>query len=239
MLPVVWAAADREAALNAYLAAYLKEEVQQEGLARNTGSFSRFLEAMSFSHGSLLNATEVARECQVNRSTVEGYLSILEDLLLGFRVPVFNRRASRQLTGHPKFYFFDSGVYRKLRPRGPLDHPDETGGAALEGLVAQHLRAWLAYSHSDNRLHYWRTKSGSEVDFVIYGPDCFTAIEVKAAKRVERRDTRALRAFQEDYPEAGALLLYGGRQRLKVNGVLCLPCEDFLRELRPGAGLPK
>ncbi|MEI6564991.1 MAG: AAA family ATPase, partial [bacterium] len=98
MLPVVWGEEDRESALGAYLTAYLREEVQQEGLARNTGSFSRFLEAMSFSHGSLLNATEVARECQVSRSTVEGYLSILEDLLLGFRLPVFKRRATRQLT---------------------------------------------------------------------------------------------------------------------------------------------
>jgi predicted AAA+ superfamily ATPase len=85
MLPVVWGEEDRESALPAYLTAYLREEVQQEGLARNTGSFSRFLEAMSFSHGSLLNAAEVARECQVSRSTVEGYLSILEDLLPGFQ----------------------------------------------------------------------------------------------------------------------------------------------------------
>jgi predicted AAA+ superfamily ATPase len=107
MLPVVWGEEDRESALPAYLTAYLREEVQQEGLARNTGSFSRFLEAMSFSHGSLLNAAEVARECQVSRSTVEGYLSILEDLLLGFRLPVFKRRVTRQLTEHPKFYFFD------------------------------------------------------------------------------------------------------------------------------------
>ena len=100
---------------------------------------------MSFSHGGLLNGAEVARECQVSRSTVEGYVSILEDLLVGFRVPTFHRRAARQLTGHPKFYFFDCGVYRKLRPRGPLDSADEIGGAALEGLVAQHT-----YTQFDN-----------------------------------------------------------------------------------------
>lgn len=238
MLPVVWAAEDRDASLGAYLAAYLREEVQQEGLARNAGSFSRFLEAISFSHGNLLNANEVARECQVSRSTVEGYLSVLEDLLLGFRIPAFNRRAARQLTGHPKFYLFDCGVYRKLRPRGPLDHADEVAGSALEGLVAQHLRAWIAYSRSDARLYYWRTKSGNEVDFVVYGPDCFTAIEVKASARVERRDVRSLRTFLGDYPESKAVLLYGGQQRLRINDILCLPCEAFLRDLRPEYDLP-
>lgn len=80
--------------------------------------------------------------------------------------------------------------------------------------------------------------SGREVDFVIYGPDGFAAIEVKASKRVEGKDVRALRAFQDDYPEARVLLLYGGSQRLQVNGVLCLPCEGFLRDLCPGAALP-
>ena len=239
MLPVVWAAEDREVSLGAYLTVYLREEVQQEGLVRNTGSFSRFLEALSFSHGNLLNAAEVARECQVSRSTVEGYLSILEDLLLGFRIPVFRKRSTRQLTEHAKFYLFDCGVYRKLRPRGPLDSGDEIAGAALEGLVAQHLRAWIAYSQSDSRLHYWRTKSGAEVDFVIYGPDCFSAIEVKAARRVESRDVRSLRAFREDYPESRALLLYGGTQRLEVNGILCLPAETFLRALCPGQPMPR
>ncbi len=239
MLPVVWGEEDRESALAAYLTAYLREEVQQEGLARNTGSFSRFLEAMSFSQGSLLNANEVARECQVSRSTVEGYLSILEDLLLGFRLPVFKRRATRQLTEHPKFYFFDCGVFRKLRPRGPLDHADEIAGVALEGLVAQHLRAWIAYSRNDSSLYYWRTKSGAEVDFVIYGPNSFTAIEVKSSSRVERQDVRSLRSFQEDYPESQAILLYGGSQPLRVNDITCLPCEDFLRNLRPGTELGK
>lgn len=238
MLPVVRQAPDTQAALSAYLGVYLREEVQQEALVRNMGTFSRFLEAMSFSHGAVLNASEVARECAVSRSTVEGYLAVLEDLLLGFRVPVFRRRARRRMAAHPKFYFFDCGVYRKLRPRGPLDSDDEIGGACLEGLVAQHLRAWSAYSDADCAMYYWRTQAGSEVDFVLYGPGCFVAVEVKAARRVERRDVRPLRAFCDDYPEARPLLVYGGTERLRVNGVLCLPCDQFLRNLRPNSDLP-
>ncbi len=73
------------------------------------------------------------------------YLEILEDLLLSFRLPVFTRRAKRDTIAHPKLYFFDAGVFRSLRPKGPLDRPEEIEGAALEGLVAQHLRAWIAY----------------------------------------------------------------------------------------------
>jgi predicted AAA+ superfamily ATPase len=237
LVPLVWSAPDPEAALRSYAALYVREEVQAEALVRDVGGFARFLEAISFSHGGLLNLAEVARECEVGRKTVEGYVEVLEDLLLGFRVPVFARRARRQLVAHDKFYLFDAGLYRSLRPAGPLDRGEEIGGHALEGLVAQHLRAWAAYRGGLERLHHWRTRAGSEVDFVVYGPATFAALEVKRSARVERRDVRALKTFREDYPEATAALLYLGREPLVVDGIPVLPCETFLRDLRPDRAL--
>jgi predicted AAA+ superfamily ATPase len=237
LVPVVHGAEERREALAAYIGVYLEQEVKAEALVRNVGDFSRFIESVSFSHGASLNVAEVARECQINRNTARGYVSMLEDLLLGFTVPVFARRAKRILVGHPKFYYFDAGVFRSARPRGPLDRAEEIAGAALEGLVAQHLRAWLAYQRGgEARLFYWRTKSGSEVDFVVYGEDVFTAIEVKNARQVHRQDVRALRAFREDYPEAEVCLTYRGRERLVVDGVPCIPCDEFLRSLDPRWG---
>jgi predicted AAA+ superfamily ATPase len=188
---------------------------------------------MTFSHASLLNTSAVARECQVNRKTVEGFVEVLEDLLLGFRLPPFTRRAQRQLVQHPKFYFADAGVFRSLRPKGPLDSPAEIGGACLEGLVAQHLRAWVAYSKGDRALYYWRTKAGLEVDFVVYGEGAFHAFEVTRSRSVSSRDVRSLLAFRADYPESTVCLLHGGKERSMVNGVLCLPSGEFLRGLMP------
>lgn len=238
LVPVVYSAPDRRAALGAYIGLYLEQEVKAEALVRDVGGFARFLEAISFSHASMLNITGVARECQVNRNTVQSYVDVLEDLLLGFRLPVFARRAKRNLIRHPKFYFFDSGVYRSIRPRGPLDAPEEMAGAALEGLVAQHLRAWIAYGkRPDLKLHYWRTKSGTEVDFVVYGEDTLFALEVKNARLVHRSDLRALREFAQDYPQARTFLLHRGTERLMIDDVPCIPCADFLRILRPGEDL--
>jgi predicted AAA+ superfamily ATPase len=231
LVPLVWNAPDPAATLRAYAALYLREEVQAEALVRNVGAFARFLEAVSFSHGSLLNLAEVARECQVSRKTVEGYLEILEDLLLSFRLPVFTRRAKRHLVGHDKFYYFDTGVYRSLRPSGPLDRPEQIEGMALEGLVAQHLRAWVAYRGLGEQLYYWRTKSGSEVDFVVYGANTFAAWEVKRSSRVHSTDLRALKAFRQDYPEAQIALLYQGQERLEIDGIAVIPCQTFLEQL--------
>ena len=237
LLPLVMAATDPVDVLAAYASLYLEQEVRAEGLTRNVGNFTRFLEAVSFSHGSLLNVSAVARECEVERKVVAGYVGILEDLLLAFRLPAFRKRAKRATVTHEKIYLFDAGVFRSLRPKGPLDRPDEIDGQALEGLVAQHLRAWAAYSRHDMEIFFWRTRGGTEVDFVVYGELGLQAFEVKNAGRVQSGDLRALRAFRDEYPEAETALLYRGRERLRIDDVWCLPVEDFLRRTTPDQGL--
>ncbi|MBZ0150578.1 MAG: DUF4143 domain-containing protein [Planctomycetes bacterium] len=239
LVPLVWRAADAADTLRSYLALYVREEVQQEGLVRDVGAFARFLEAVSLTHAAPVNLAAIAAECEVGRKTVESYVGILHDLLLCFSVPVFQRRAKRKLTTHAKLYWFDCGVFASARPRGPLDATGEQHGAALEGLVAQHLRAWIDYGQRDLQLHFWRTRAGNEVDFVLYGGDGLHAIEVKNAERVRGADLGGLRAFGADYPEATRTLLYRGDQVLMIDGVRCLPVERFLRELRPGQPLPQ
>lgn len=231
MIPVILDSPEPDASLSAYIDLYIREEVQMEGLTRNIGNFSRFLEAVSFSHGSVLNISNIARECQVQRKLAESYLHILEDLLLAFRVPVFTKKAKRAVSQHPKFYFFDTGIYSSLRPSGPLDRPEEKAGAALEGLVAQHLRAWLDYRNPESRLFFWRTASGSEIDFVIYGPKIFQAVEVKHTAQIRPTDIRALKTFGQDYPQAERILVYRGKERLKRDGILIVPCKEFLMGL--------
>lgn len=237
LVPLVVDAADPADALAAYATLYLEQEVQAGGLVRNIGQFARFLEAVSFSHASVLNLSNVARETEAKQRTVAGFLEVLEDLLLAFRVPVFTRRARRATAAHPKLYLFDAGVFGSLRPRGPLDRAEEISGAALEGLVAQHLRCWIDYALGDFELFTWRTRSGVEVDFVVYGADGFWAIEVKNGGHVRPEDLRGLRAFREDYPECRALLLYRGADRRVRDDVLCVPVEEFLAGLRPGREL--
>lgn len=237
LLPLVVASDEPEDVLRAYATLYLEEEVRVEGWARHVGNFARFLEAISFSHAAVLNVSNVARECQIERKTVAAYVEVLEDLLLSFRLPVFRKRARRQTSAHPKFYFFDAGVYRSLRPRGPLDGPEEIEGSAFEGLVAQHLRAWIAYSGSSHELFFWRTRSGVEVDFVVYGEGGFWALEVKNSARVRPADLKALKTFAAEYPECEPVLVYRGEERLRIEGIWCIPGEEFLRLLQPSRGL--
>ncbi|MBL7005651.1 MAG: ATP-binding protein [Spirochaetia bacterium] len=231
LIPLIYQSKDKEDALAAYINLYLKEEVHAEGLVRNISSFARFLEIMSFSHGQIINYSEIARECQVKRHLVEEYTNILEDLLIAYRISPFFKRAKRILVKSSKFYFFDSGIFNTLRPKGSLDSPSEIGGAALEGLVLHHLIAWLEYGKRHGSVYFWQTKSGNEVDFVVYGNNDFYGIEVKHSKSIRKKDLHGLKAFKEDYPEAKVVLLYMGDQQLLIDSILCVPCTSFLVSL--------
>jgi predicted AAA+ superfamily ATPase len=233
LIPLIWESTHPEQRLLDYLHLYLREEVQAEGLVRQIGDFSRFLEVSSFSHASIWTTTDISRESSVKRATVDNYLQILEDLLLAFTLPVFSRRSKRKLVAHRKFYFFDAGVYRILRPQGILDSSQEIEGWALEGLVAQHLRSWVLAQNQPHSLSFWRTQTKLEVDFIIYGPRGFWAIEVKRSPNLGPDDARALLAFKEEYPEATCLFVIPGARKETYRGIPVIPMEEFLLGITP------
>ena len=216
--------------LSDYVHAYLKEEVQQEGLTRNLPSFARFLEAAAFSQAAPLNISNVARECAVHRKTAEAYFSILRDTLLSYELKPFMKRSKRRLSRSPKFYFFDAGVFQALRPKGPLDSLSEMQGLALETLVLQEITAFNSYKRLGYELFYWRTRDGCfETDFVLYGERGLKAIEVKLSSRVRPQDLKGLFKFREDYPQSQAFLLYTGAKSYFIKDVHILPAETFLK----------
>ncbi len=239
LLPLRFGQADPFETLQAYLHLYLEEEVKTEGLIRNYEPFTRFLQVMSFSHGALLNVTNIARDCFVQRTTVAHWITILEELLIAFQLSPFTQRAKRAVATHPKFYFFDAGVFQALRPRSLLDTTQEIDGAGMEGLVAQHLAAWKEYTKEKHELSFWRTRAGAEVDFVLLGPLGFWALEVKNSTTIRPNDLRSLRSFCEEYPEATPILIYRGTERLLKHNILCIPCEQFLQEVVPNQPLTR
>lgn len=230
-LPFAYTEPDPRDYLRSYVTTYLREEVQQEGFVRNLGAFARFLEAASLSQGSVLNMAAVARESAVNAKVAEDYFAILEDLLIGVRLPAFAKRAKRRVVAHPKFYFVDTGMFQTIRPRGPLDAPEEIRGAALETLFLQQARALNDYLDLGYSIYYWRTATGDEVDFVLYGERGVAAFEVKMTQRVRPDDLRGLRRFRADYPSARAFFVYTGSRRWHEAGIEVVPAEDAFRAL--------
>ncbi|MDF1828319.1 MAG: AAA family ATPase [Legionellaceae bacterium] len=231
LLPKTIQASDPKHYLETYVVTYLREEVLQEGLTRNLGDFTRFMEVASFSQGNTLNLSAIARDVGIDRRTIESYFSILEDLLIANTLPVFTKRAQRQLVSSPKFYYFDVGVYRSIRPRGPLDTIEEIDGAGLETIFLQHLRAYNDYGRLGYQFFYWRTRAGLEVDFIAYGEKGLLAFEIKRKNNYQKSDLSGLNEFQKDYPMAKCYLIYGGDRKEFMEHITIIPMAEALHEL--------
>ncbi len=230
-MPMIYNVNDKKKYLESYAMTHMQQEILQEGWVKNLPAFARFLRVAGFSQGSLLNMSAIAQECAVNRKVVENYFSILDDLLVAYFLPPFTKRAKRVSVKHNKFYYFDAGVYRILRPRGPLDILEEVDGAGLETLVLQELKAVNEYEGLGYEVYFWRTVGGAEVDFVLYGEKGFIAIEVKRKATISNKDLRGLKSFQKDYPQSKGILLYGGKQKLYYDNITALPLEHFFKNI--------
>ena len=219
--------------LNAYTRDYLKEEVFDEGLTRNIPAFSRFFDAMGYSHGELTNFSNIARDCGVDSKTVKEYYQILVDTLLGRMVEPFKKRKDRQVISRtPKFYLFDIGVAGSLIKRQIPIERGELFGKAFEHFILTELTAHASYHELDYEINFWRTKSGLEVDFVLGGGE--VAIEVKGSDRVDIRELRALKAFSEKYSPKLAIVVCSEREERIHGPIRLMPWRQFLSKLWEG-----
>ena len=229
MLPPHYLAKNPHRRLSAYIDVYLKEEIKEEALVRNLNAFQRFLEVAALTDGEMVNLKNIAQDCGVSANTVSSYFDILEDTLLGFRVPAYTKTMKRRLVQAPRFYYFDVGVANYLLHRKDLVRGTAEYGHAFEHLVIQELRAWLAYTDCVEQLSYWRTYTGQEVDVVI--GDARVAIEIKSVEEVLPRHLKGLKAFASDYPDSRLLIVSLDPINRKMGDVECVYILDFFKKL--------
>jgi len=220
--------------LEAYVANYIREEIQQEALVRSLDSFSRFLEVATLMNGQIVNTAGLARDAAVARPTVQGYFDVLTDTLIGFWLPAWQRRARVKEVVRPKFYLFDPGVVRVLS--GRLHEPLESAerGCLLETWVLHELRAAMAFHRTGGQLHYWRTPSGSEVDFVWTRGSRAVGVEVKASDRWRPEFGDALKGLLTEGVIHTGVGIYTGQAELKDGPLRILPLRRFYQALGNG-----
>jgi len=219
--------------LQSYVGDYLKEEISAEALARNIGSFSRFLEVAAISNSEIINYQNIARECSISAPTVKNYFEILEDTLIGRFLPAFRAKAKRRVILAPKFYFFDVGILGALARRGPVEPGSELYGRAFEHFIVMEVMAHASYSELLYPVAYWRTASQFEVDLIL--GDHEVAIEIKSTAQPGDNQLKGLRAFKEDFAVKKAILVCSApRPRTTADGIDILPWEIFLQRLWSG-----
>ncbi|MBP5540892.1 MAG: ATP-binding protein [Bacteroidales bacterium] len=216
----------------AYINVYLNEEIREEALSRNLQSFSKFLEVAAQSDGEMLVYKNVAQDCGIDYRTVKSYFEILQDTLIGYLIPGFTHSRKRSAVQSPKFYYYDVGITNFLLGRRDMRPGTELFGHSFEHLIIQELVAWLGYHQSDEKLTYWHTTSGYEVDAII--GEGRVAIEVKSCEEVKSRHLRGLKAFGEEFPDCRLIVVSLDAYRRRMNGVEIIPAMEFLSDLWAG-----
>lgn len=207
-LPIVLGSESPKETLQSYVQSYLKEEIQAEALVRNLGGFGRFLQIAAVMHGQVVNASGLARDAGVSRTTVNDYLDVLDDTLLTFRLPGFEARLRIRERKHPRLYWVDPGLVRAAKQQlGPAALEEQ--GALFEGLVATLLRGWNDYRGLYDSMSYWAPTEGKlEVDFLLQRGKRFIAIEVKSGKTLRSEDLAGLKAIESLAGVERRLLVY-------------------------------
>jgi len=230
LIPAHYLQENYKKSLRGYTQDYLKEEVFNEGLTRNIPAFSRFFDAMGYSHGQLTNYSNIAREVGVDSKTVKEYYQILVDTLLGYMVEPFKRRQGRQVISRaPKFYLFDVGVAGAITKQQLTTEKGEGFGKAFEHFILMEILAYNSYNEVDFDINFWRTKSGLEVDFILGRGE--VAIEIKGASQVHKRELRPLNAFIEEYSPRSAIVVCNEREERIFRNIRILPWRKFLQDL--------
>ena len=213
-------AEDRAVWFEGYVRTYLERDLRALANVASLPDFRRLMRAAALRVGQMLNQSELGRDVGMPQPTVHRHINLLETSYMLARVPAFAANRTSRLAKTPKLYWTDTGVALHLSGAAA------PGGAHLESLVLQDLLAWRDIQPRRAEVCYWRSSTGSEVDFVIESGDELLPIEVKATARPGPGDTSGLRAFREKYgarSRAGLLLHAGTEVAWVLPGILAAP----------------
>ncbi len=239
-IPLVVASEDRAATLAAYVQLYLREEIRGEALVRNLPGFVRFLPIAALAHGQVVNVAGIARDAGTARTTVQGYLEILEDTLLAWRLAAFETRLRVRERKHPKLYWLDPGLVRAIKKQTGAVSSEEAG-SLFEGWIHTLLRAYGDTGPLFDEIAYWapaETRS-VEVDFLLQRGGEHLALEVKAGARFSPAWLSGLTAIGDLPRLARRVLVYTGTRELRTpEGIEVWPLAKLLTALAAGTLWP-
>ena len=218
--------------LSAYVHTYLREEIQAEGIARNIGGFSRFLDVAAQQFTELINFSSIARDCALPVRSVQSYYEILEDTLIGFRLESWRKSVRKRLRAHAKFYFFDNGVTNAINAVLSASVNGILKGKLFEQYIIQEVFRAVRYSLSESRIYYWRTNHGAEVDLIIAKHGLITAaIEIKSSSVITGAHLSGLRTFRRENKNVPLFVVAENEEVYEIDGVKILPWQKFIAVL--------
>ena len=225
--------AARNTWFDSYRQTYLERDLRQLADVANLPDFGRLLTTLALRTATTLNFSELSRDLGLPLTTLRRYFNILTQTYQVFLLRPYFANVGKRLVKTPKVYLTDSGLAGHLTATDSWETLDRQNraGAMVETWVANELRKMLSVTSRRTELWYWRTQSGSEVDFLIQRGGQVVGIEVKSSRKVERKDLAGLRTCAEALGKSWrfGLLLHGGTEAMAIDKqTLALPFGVFL-----------
>jgi predicted AAA+ superfamily ATPase len=220
---------DRKLMLRSFASVHLEEEIRREALVKDWGAFVNFLRLAARESGQMINFAAVSREVGLSQPTVKSYYQLLEDMFIGFQVPAFSKSPRKNLLSTPRFFFFDLGIRHAasgVTPEVNLVRADP--GKYFEQWVGLEIWKRLQYM-GEGQLHYFRTKDGAEVDFIVEVKGDLIPLEVKWTRTPASRDVTHLAYFLRENPKAkkGYVICRCPRPAQLTESITALPWQDL------------
>jgi len=228
-LPQVYDSDYWEKELRAYVSLYLREEIAAEALTRNVESFSEFLDLVARSNGMEINYQGFASDCGVSLNTIKNYFEILEDTLIGIKLPAFTKTKKRKAISRSKHYLFDTGIVNSLCEHGNIHFKSQNFGNLFEQFIFLEVSAANSYLGHEKKLTYWRSTSKMEVDLIIGDS---LAIEIKSTTKVSDKHLKGLRALKEEQLiDQFMIVSLDTFEQKSDDGIIFLHWNEFLNRL--------
>lgn len=221
--------ADRGLWFSAYVQTYLERDLRQLSAISSLPDFQRLMMLAAQRTGKLLNQADLARDAALSHPTAHRYLNLLETGCMITRLRPLATNPSAALVKAPKLLWTDcglaawlAGIRRSAEVTTRMD-----SGFWLEQTLFQTLETWRSLDPQQRRLHFWRNRTGHEVDFILEEAGKYVALEIKASSQATANDATGIRAFREDLKRKSSLIrgvvLHSGKARPLEEGIVALP----------------
>ncbi|MDR9399652.1 MAG: ATP-binding protein [Salibacter sp.] len=152
--------------LENFIKTYIERDLPLLGMPTSPITTRRLWEMLAWQNGNLLNLSAIGNSLGITYHTVKNYMDFIEGSFMIQTLRPFSSNKKKSLVKSPKIYLTDTGILHRL-----LKIPDydsllgmPIAGASFEAFVLQQL---TANKPEDTELFFYRTRGGTEIDFVI------------------------------------------------------------------------
>lgn len=193
---------EKQAEINEIYQSYIERDISYLLGVHKIEAFSRLVKIMAHNSGKLINFSELSKAVGISLKTLKEYLWYLEKTFIIQIVTPFFTNRRKEITKMPLYYFNDLGL---------MNFASGSFGTIRDmGFVFQNFFYNLLkekFKNTPSSIHFWRTKDGAEIDFVVETGRRLIPIEVKYKDMKSPEITRAMRNFIERYkPESGFIV---------------------------------